>query len=169
MLRRMRAFLLTLIAVAAACGGLAVEPNDAGGDSGPYGRNPDAGDGNNYINPQCPDAGAPPNQVTCNVFDPNGCIGAVCCGPGQACYPVVQPPQGPCQTESYGAFCLQSGTGTQGAPCGDTVNCAGGYVCLITGSSTECAKMCDLQNDGHGCPDGFDCQPIDIPGFSACL
>jgi hypothetical protein len=152
------------------CGGLAFEPKDGGGDSGPFGRGGDGSDENDFVNPQCPDAGEPQQEVTCNVFDPNGCVGSSCCRPGESCYPVVIPPQAPCEPETYGAFCIQSGVGTQGASCGDTTNCAGGFVCLITGATTQCAKMCDLEGaDGHGCPDGFVCEPIDIPGFSACL
>jgi hypothetical protein len=170
MLTAMRAFFLTLVVIATGCGGLATERYDAGDDSGPFGRGQDGSDGNSYISPSCPEAGPPPSEITCNVFDPNGCVGGVCCDPGQACYPVVVPPDMPCQTETYGAVCLGAGVGTQGAPCGQTDNCAGGFVCLITGATTQCAQMCDLQGtDGHGCSDGYICEPIDIPGFAACL
>ena len=163
----MRAFLLLTSCALVACGGLAAGPDDASDDQGPFGRNPDGSDGNSYIDPHCPEASTPPNDITCNVFE-NGCIGTECCPAGSACYPVVIPPSGPCTTESYGAYCIQSGTGTQGASCGGSAECAGGFVCLITGANTQCAKMCDLEGS-HNCPDGFVCEPIDIPGFSACL
>ena len=149
----------------AACGGKAIGPDDGGDDSGPFGRGGDAGDGsNNYVNPHCPDAGTPPNEITCDVFTNVGC------DPGFACSPAVVPPQGPCEPETYGSFCFQEGTGTQGATCGSSIGCAAGYVCLITGTDTQCARMCALDgSNGHTCPDGFVCQPIDVPGFSACL
>jgi hypothetical protein len=168
----MRAFLVIgVVLCAVGCGGKVSTDDDAGDDSGPLGRGQDAGDGNNgYVNPKCPDAGAPIHEVTCNVFDPHGCVGTSCCDPGSACYPLVIPPMAQCEPETYGAFCIQAGVGTQGAACGSATQCAGGFVCLITGTTTQCAKMCDLQGSlGHGCNDGFVCQPIDIPGFAACL
>jgi hypothetical protein len=172
MLAGMRSSLIGVFATAAilvaSCGGKAIGPAQVD-DSGIFGRNADSSDdGNNYVNPKCPDAGTPPVDDTCNVFDPNGCIGESCCPPDSACYPVVIPPQGPCDTETYGSFCLQVGTGTQGASCDGTENCAGGFVCLITGASTQCAQMCSLDGS-HGCPSGFVCEPIDVTGFAACL
>jgi len=172
MLAGMRSYLKGFFACAAvlvACGGKTTGPELEQDDSGPFGRGVDGGDGgNNYINPQCPDAGTPPVDDTCNVFDPNGCIGSMCCPTGSACYPVAIPPQGPCETETYGSFCLDVGTGTQGASCDGTQNCAGGFVCLITGANTQCAEMCSLDGS-HACPSGFVCQPIDVTGFAACL
>jgi hypothetical protein len=172
MLARMRSFLIgffTTAAIFVACGGKSIGP-DHEDDSGLFGRGGDSGTdgGNGYVNPQCPDAGTPPEELTCNVFDPNGCIGTSCCPPDSACYPVAIPPNGPCQTETYGSFCLEVGTGTQGASCDGTQNCAGTFVCLITGASTQCAQMCDLDGE-HGCPSGFVCEPIDVTGFAACL
>jgi len=166
MLAGMRFCFLLLLA---ACGGKAIPPDQNGDDSGPFGRGQDSGDGgNNYVNPECPDVGAPVRQDTCNVYDPNGCIGGNCCPSGSACYPVVIPPGAACTPEVYGSFCITAGVGTQGSDCSGTDNCAGGFVCLITGASTQCAQMCD-PSQGHVCAEGFVCEPIDVPGFSACL
>ncbi len=150
--------------LAASCGGKTLGGgNGQNGDAGPYGRGPDSGDGSNgYVDPQCPDAGTPPVLNDCDVFT------NVPCAPGEACYPMAIPPQEQCQTETYGAFCDQVGTGTQGAPCDNGAGCAAGFVCLITGANTSCAHMCDLSGQ-HDCPSGFVCEPIDVPGYAACL
>lgn len=164
-----RRLFLTLAVVAlalAACGGKTIAPNNTGDDAGMFGRGPDSGDGGNgYVNPRCPDVGAPIREVDCDVFD-----SASKCNPNEVCSPAVIPPQAPCEPETYGAFCfMATGVGTQGASCSDTSNCAAGYVCLITGTSTQCARMCSLDSAGHPCADGYVCQPIDVPGFAACL
>jgi hypothetical protein len=161
-----RRLFLTLVVTAllAACGGKTITPNNTGDDAGMFGRGPDSGDGSNgYIDPRCPDVGAPMTAVECDVFDPSTC------NPGEACSPAVIPPQAPCEPETYGAFCFMAGVGTQGASCSGTANCAAGYVCLITGTSTQCARMCSLDSNDHPCADGYVCEPIDVPGFSACL
>jgi hypothetical protein len=158
--------LLFLIAIfPAACGGKAIPPDGTDPDAGSFGRGPEGGsaDGNGYVDPHCPDAAPPPVSINCDVFDPKSCLS------GEACYPMVIPPKYKCQSETYGAFCASQGTGTQGSPCGSGSGCAGGFVCLITGASTECAKMCEFGSGTHSCPDGFVCEPIDIPGFAACL
>jgi len=159
--------LLTTVALAAllcACGGRDLATDDAGDDAGPYGRQPDAfsGDSNNYVDPKCPDAGPPITEDQCDIYDPNAC------GPGAACYPGEIPPAQECESEIYGSFCDDVGTGEQGAACDNTAGCAAGFVCLITGATTECAKDCDLDGP-HGCDEGYVCEPIDIPGFAACL
>ena len=150
----------------AACGGKALPPDGTGDDAGSFGREPDgaSADGNGYVDPHCPDAAPPQLIKECDVFDPNSCG-----DPSVACYPMVIPPQQKCESETYGSFCAQVGTGTQGASCGNTSGCAAGFVCLITGASTSCAKMCEYGSGAHSCPDGFVCEPIDIPGFQACL
>lgn len=160
-----RSFLPLFIFILTSCGGKTISPPNDGADAGPFGRGGDAGDGgNSYVDPHCPDAGAPLRDIQCDVFDPSTC------DPGSACFPAVIPPQAPCEPETYGAFCFQAGTGTQGAQCGSTGSCAPDYVCLITGTDTQCARMCALDgSNGHTCPDGFVCEPIDVPGFAACL
>jgi len=151
--------------VVAACGGKALPPDGTGtdDDSGTFGREPDgSSDGNGFVDPHCPDAGTPQVDQECDVFLQN-------CDVGEACYPFDIPPKKACQSEVYGTFCAQVGSGTQGSACDNGAGCGAGFVCLITGANTSCAKMCDLGGTAHGCPDGFVCEPIDIPGFSACL
>ena len=153
-----------LVVLLAACGGKAIPPDGTGtDDSGTFGREPDgSADGNGFVDPHCPDAAPPQVDNECDVFLQN-------CGAGEACYPFNIPPKKACQSEVYGTFCAQVGSGTQGSACDNGAGCASGFVCLITGANTSCAKMCDLGGTAHGCPDGFVCEPIDIPGFAACL
>ena len=158
-------FLLGCAALAA-CGGKAISSDDTDDDSGTYGRGPDGGgaDGNDYVDPHCPEAGAPVTESDCHIFGPNTCPS------GEACYPASIPPHHECESEVYGSFCLEQGIGKQGSACDNTAGCAPGFVCLITGTSTQCAALCDLGSGGtHGCAEGFVCEPIDVPGFSACL
>lgn len=165
MLWKSSCFLVFSIAAGfVACGGKAIPPDGTRtDDSGTFGREPDASkDGNGFVDPHCPDAAPPQVDDECDVFSQN-------CGAGEACYPFDIPPKKACQSEVYGTFCAQVGSGTQGSACDNGGTCAAGYVCLITGANTSCAKMCDLGGTTHGCPDGFVCEPIDIPGFSACL
>lgn len=160
----LRSFSLLACALVA-CGGVIDHSQDDTSDAGDggKGRNPGDDGGLVHVDPQCPDAG-PPNTIhECDVADPI----ASCHGAG-GCYPVAIPPQTQCGAETYGTECLAAGTGTQGAACGGRSNCAPGYVCLITGGDTQCAKLCDLKAKGQ-CPSGFVCGPIDVPGFAACL
>jgi hypothetical protein len=161
----LRWLLFSGVVLAAACGGKTLSSDDTTDDSGTFGRQPDGStDGNTYVDPQCPDAGSPQTVIECDIFGPNTC------GPGEACYPASIPPRHPCESEIYGAFCLGVGSGTQGSSCDNTLGCAPGYVCLITGTSTQCAELCELGGGGtHGCAEGYVCEPIDVPGFSACL
>lgn len=160
----MRLFLSVAI-VLSACGGKAIPPDGTDDDAGPFGRQPDgsSADGNGFIDPHCPEGGPPVTISECDVFDPLSCDG------NGACYPAALPPNAPCESETYGSFCLNEGTGHQGSACDNGSGCAAGFVCLITGASTECAKLCELGGGSHGCADGFVCEPIDVPGFSACL
>ncbi len=161
----LRLMMVALVTLLCACGGQELSTDDAGDDAGPYGREPDgalSGDSNTYVDPKCPEAGAPVTEDQCDIYDPNSC------GAGAACYPGDIPPEAECTSEVYGSFCLDVGTGTQGSACDNGNGCAAGFVCLITGATTQCAKDCDLDGP-HGCSEGFVCEPIDIPGFAACL
>ncbi len=164
MLWKSSCFLVLSLGAIVACGGKAIPPDGTNDDdSGTFGREPDASsDGNGFVDPHCPDAAPPEVDNTCDVFLQN-------CQAGEACYPFDVPPKKACQSEVYGTFCAQVGSGTQGSACDNGAGCGTGFVCLITGANTTCAKMCDLGGSDHGCPDGFVCEPIDIPGFAACL
>jgi len=114
----------------------------------------------------CPDASSPPPVVNrCDVLRPTET-----CPPGRACYPITVPPDDKCSSEQYGSACLTPGTGAQGDACGggSGVTCAAGFVCVITGGTTECAKSCALGQKGS-CPNGYVCEPIDVPGYAVCL
>ncbi len=158
------ASLLVVALPLAACGGKVTgDDTSVDTDGGTYGRDGSvrSDGGNGYVDPRCPDASAPPQLNECDVFTGNGC------GPGEGCYPAVLPPDQKCQSEVYGSFCLPEGSGTQGADCGNKGSCASGFVCLITGADTQCARLCELGK--HACSQGFVCEPIDVPGYSACL
>ena len=128
---------------------------DAGKDA-----KPDTGTGGTYVDPGCPDAEPPEPYYECDVFGPNTCPA------GDACYPYVQYPTGPCDFEEYGAVCIPAGTGQQGEPCG-AGTCAAGLVCVITGQGTECVQICKLGGP-NTCPKGLFCVPIDVEGIGGC-
>jgi hypothetical protein len=148
-----------------ACGGQVDQtgdsPDDAGNEGIGHGRGPDSGNG--YVDPHCGDTGGPRIVNECDIKNP-----ITSCTNGEGCYPVAIPPNAPCESEIYGTSCLPAGVGTQGAPCTGKTNCSPGYVCLITGSDTQCARLCDLNTKGS-CPTGYVCGPIDVTGFAACL
>lgn len=153
-----------LLLGSAACGGMVDDGSSTSDDdAGPQGRNRDAaGDGNGYVDPQCPNKKPPLTYSECDVPTQKGC------GPGEGCYPAVLPPQQRCEPETYATLCIPVGTAKQGEACNGHSNCAAGYVCLITGGDTQCARMCDIKQKNQ-CASGYVCEPIDVPGFAACL
>lgn len=117
-----------------------------------------------YTDPGCPDAGGPIQQFDCDPYHQfNGD-----CLPGEACYIFVSYPSEPCGQETYGAVCSPAGTGTQSAPCGGAQDCAGGFVCVVSGSGNQCIQLCPLAG-ASSCPPGLVCEPIDVEGFGGCL
>lgn len=117
-----------------------------------------------YTDPGCPDAGPPLYDYQCDPYaQDNGD-----CAPGEGCYIYVDYPDEPCGQEIYGAFCAPEGFGQQGEPCGGGFDCAGGFVCVVSGSGTQCVELCSLSGD-DGCPPGLVCEPIDVEGFGGCL
>jgi hypothetical protein len=78
------------------------------------------------------------------------------CPAGQTCWPTTG-----------GAFqCLNSGQGTLGSPCQDSLGiptCSDGFACLETSASGgECTPYCDSTNPAHGCPAGLACQTAEL-------
>lgn len=130
-----------------------------GGRTGP-GPGPDAS--NDYVEPECPERPAPDEVYECDPFAQTGCEA------GEACSPFVQYPSDPCGAETYGAFCIPAGTLTQGESCESQLDCAAGYLCLITGAGTTCGKTCDLA-DSDACTDGLVCVSTDVAGIGACF
>jgi hypothetical protein len=163
-------------ALAGGCGpSVAVEPSGpGGGGEGGGGGDFTTGTGpiwdagkdafDEYVDPGCPSNPPPIEDFSCNPHDQlnSGCF------PGEGCYIYVQYPSEPCGQEIYGAFCAPAGFGVQGDPCGGGLDCAAGFVCVVTGSGNQCVKLCPLQGDDK-CPPGLVCEPIDVEGFGGCL
>jgi hypothetical protein len=163
------------LASGACSGGVNIAGEDADGGVEPDGSHPadagkkplpDAGAADalpDYVDPGCPDAGPPVQMFECDPYKAaNGCPD------GQNCYIYGQPPADPCGQELYGSTCQPGGIGTQGTPCGSATDCASGYVCVISGSGTQCIELCKLSGDAT-CPPGLVCEPIDVEGFGGCL
>ncbi len=174
-------------AILVGCGGTVYtsdpQPGDASSD-GPGVLMPDAGDGGKdaakpdaktdgsgehdafeeYVDPGCPDAAAPVFAFECDPLapPPGGCPEL------EACYPYVDYPSDPCEAEVYGAYCLPAGSQTQGQPCASPLDCAAGFVCVVSGSGNQCVRVCSL-TDPSTCPEGQICEPLDVAGFGGCL
>lgn len=142
---------------------------DAGKDAKPTGSGGSKIDGgkdafDEYTDPGCPDAGPPIVDFQCDPYDQ----GNGDCAPTEACYIFVEYPSEPCGQEIYGSVCAPAGTGQQGEGCGGALDCAGGFVCVITGGGNQCVQLCNLVGE-DGCPAGLVCEPIDVEGFGGCL
>ena len=157
-------FSFALVAIVSCGGRVGAPPVDDDGDGGfEGGRAPPVEDGAPFVDPTCPDAGPQPPINQCDVLRPTAT-----CPQGRACYPITYPPMGPCESERYGTACLTPGKGVQGDACGGGASCSAGFICVITGGNTQCAKACVLGQKGS-CTPGFVCEPIDVPGFAVCL
>jgi hypothetical protein len=89
------------------------------------------------------------------------------CSRGEACYPFVDYPTGPCDREEYGTRCAPAGSGRQGDAC-EQGRCAQGFVCVVTGQGNQCIELCRIERAGV-CPAGLVCLPIDVEGFGGCF
>lgn len=171
---------LSLASLGSGCGStITVQPppdddEDGSGGQGGFlfvtgggGTTPDGGQSDalpDYEDPGCPNKPPPLEDFQCDPYDQlNGD-----CLSGEGCYIYVQYPSEPCGQEVYGSFCSPAGNGQQGDPCGGGLDCAGGHVCVITGSGTQCVELCSLEGN-TGCPPGLVCEPIDVEGFGGCL
>jgi hypothetical protein len=117
-----------------------------------------------YVDPGCPDAAAPVFDYACDPFapPPGDCLEF------EACYPYVEYPWDPCEAELYGSFCMPAGTQTQGEPCGSPLDCAAGFVCVVSGAGNQCVRICSL-TDPSTCSNGQICEPLDVAGYGGCL
>jgi hypothetical protein len=82
------------------------------------------------------------------------------CAAGQTCWP-----------KDESTFeCLNSGSGTAGSVCQDSVGiatCGDGLACLQTSeASGRCAQYCDNTDTRHACPAGLTCQTALVVGSS---
>jgi hypothetical protein len=174
-------FPVTAAALGAGCGSkISVQPPGSGGageggdflfltgGGGTDKPKPDAGmpDGSlpDYEDPGCPNQPPPLEQFICDPY----AQGNGDCLPDEGCYIFVDYPSEPCGQEIYGSACLPSGNATQGQACGGATDCAGGFVCVISGSGTQCVQLCTLTGASN-CPPGLVCEPIDVVGFGGCL
>lgn len=169
-----------LVASAEGCGGTVIERGSEGGggeggepvtphpklDGGTKTPGKDASKDafDEYVDPGCGDPEPPNTDYQCDPKDPN----ASDCFEGDACYIYVIYPSEPCEQETYGSICAPAGAGKQGEPCAGANDCAGGHACVVTGSGTQCVKLCSVSGS-TGCPPGLVCEPIDVEGFGGCL
>lgn len=181
-----------LLALAAACGGKAdygvgtrPDPGGGGAASGNGGTFASGGGGlvtggrrsggsggqattggTPFVDPGCPMVEPPPAFKEC---DPLAAVPT--CPEGMGCYPYVEHPFGQgCGAQTYGALCLDSGSGLQGASCGGgTEGCASGFICVVGAlPGRHCAKLCTF--DGlNNCPRGMICGDVDIEGYGVCF
>lgn len=118
-----------------------------------------------FEEPGCPPITAPPPDLNaCNpLATPSGCA------EGEACFPFVSYPSGPCEVELFGSVCRLAGSGTQGQSCAND-GCAADHVCVSTGRGTQCTRLCRLgEGTQNVCDPGLLCLPIDIEGYGGCL
>jgi hypothetical protein len=142
-------------------GGLGGRGGSSGRDAGAGGGPGGAGGTGGYIDPGCPDAAPPPPVYECDPYaELSGCP------IGEACYPWVYYPSGPCDFEQTGTTCYQEGWGKQGDPCSGS--CSARHICVITGHGTQCAELCKLDGP-KSCPPGLLCLPVDVQGFGVCF
>lgn len=147
---------------------------EVGGDEGGGGRafvtsaSTGTGEGGGGFDPwvdtPCDDQPPPIEDFACDPYEQ----GNGDCFPGESCDIYVQYPSEPCGQEIYGSHCLPAGPGEQGDPCGSPLDCAAGFVCVVTGVGTQCVQYCSLTGES-GCPLGMVCEPIDVEGFGGCL
>jgi len=118
-----------------------------------------------YVDPGCPDVGAP---VEINECDPFATISG--CPLGQGCFPFVDHPFGAgCDAQSFGTTCRPAGTGQQGDTCGNGVDgCASGFVCVVGSQpGKHCVQLCPVGSQ-KACPAGMICGDLDVEGYGVC-
>lgn len=92
--------------------------------------------------------------VSCNVLTQD-------CPGGEACYIISQ---------AGDTDCSPSNGKATGATCGFLNDCAAGNLCLGSGASGTCTKVCDTAANPSTCPQGQTCQGLGIAGstLGAC-
>ena len=85
--------------------------------------------------------------ANCNIF------GGDCTG-GAACY---------LAGDDGTTDCAMAGTGTTGATCMYTNDCAAGFSCLGGASGSTCRKLCDSVDMDPGCAAGETCSTLSLP------
>lgn len=118
-----------------------------------------------YVDPGCPDVGAPTKVNECDPF-----AAVSTCPFGQGCFPFVDHPFGAgCDAQSFGTVCRAAGTGQQGDSCGSQgESCAAGYVCVVGSQpGMHCVKLCRMGGE-KVCPAGLICGELDVEGYGVC-
>jgi hypothetical protein len=118
-----------------------------------------------YVDPGCPDVGAPVQVNQCDAFSQTSG-----CPPGLGCYPFVDHPFGDgCGAQTFGTECRPAGTGQQGDTCGGgEEGCASGYVCVVGSQpGKHCVQLCPV-GVSNSCPPGLICGDLDVEGFGVC-
>lgn len=136
----------------------------SGAGSGGGGAGPDAGF-DAYVDPGCPDVGAPTQVNECDPFS-----SAPTCHDGQGCFPFVDHPYGVgCDAQTFGTECRPAGEGQQGALCGSgDQGCASGFVCVVGSQpGKHCVQLCRI-GAKNMCPPGMICGELDVEGFGVC-
>jgi hypothetical protein len=160
----------------AGCGGAVVDVGDAGSDAGVHrdghggttrdqtNDQPNVGDATTvdvypiYHDDACVDAPVEPPPIECDPFATvNQCSG------GRSCFPIPPRATDNCNPGRYGTLCLFGGTGTQGTPCENGSECAGGFICVKSGAGDQCVKLCRT-NQYDSCGDGRICREVDVTG-----
>jgi hypothetical protein len=144
--------------------GGSMDPGDDAGDDVRYRDVPVTYDV--YREDACaPESGDAVRMYDCDPFDQ----ASSGCAAGEACYPYIDYPMGPCGHEVYRATCEPAGTGAVDAFCGlGGQQCAAGLGCFVTGSGDRCLALCRLDGSPPQCPRGRVCEPTDLPDFGAC-
>lgn len=118
-----------------------------------------------YVDPGCPDVGAPVRVDECDAFSVSSG-----CPEGLGCYPYVNHPYGDgCGAQTFGTECRPAGTGQQGDACGgNQEGCASGYVCVVGSQpGKHCVQLCPV-GVANTCPSGLICGDLDVEGFGVC-
>lgn len=114
-----------------------------------------------YVEPSCPFVPTAQIDAKCDALN------QATCPAGQGCYPTITYPTAPCDPEIYRTACLPAGKGLQWDECMSLLDCAAGFICVVSGTGTQCERGCDASNP-TSCPTGLFCEAIDLPGIGTC-
>ena len=82
---------------------------------------------------------------------------------GLGCYPIPPRAKDACHPGRYGTMCFPAGSGTQGSPCDDGGDCAGGFICVKSNTGDQCVKLCRV-TQFDSCGEGRICREVDVTG-----
>jgi hypothetical protein len=128
-------------------GGPVMVPMSAGGSRGTVNAPPSG-----LAGASCPAVAPPEPEVRCDVFQtvPGDCP------PAQTCRRKVSWGADACAPPHWVASCEATGSGSQGAACTASEQCASKFECL----HGQCRKLCKAGAVG-ACPDGLICEDVE--------